>query len=191
MKKSILFSLMVIGAVAAMITAATSAVFTDSVSSGVNQFTTGTLDISSPSTATWSVSVGAGGLAPGDEVYQQVDVSNAGTLGLKYTAAQVVAGDSGLAAQLDYGIAVIGAAQTCNSTNYGAGTLVFTPGHFSATSLITARNLKGSAEDNGGPASERLCFKIALPLATDGAAYMNKSASSTVTFSAEQTRNNP
>ena len=43
MKKSILFSLMVIGAVAAMITAGTSAVFTDQVSSTGSTFAAGTL----------------------------------------------------------------------------------------------------------------------------------------------------
>jgi predicted ribosomally synthesized peptide with SipW-like signal peptide len=107
MKKSILLSLMVIGAVAAMITAATSASFTDSVTSSSNSFSTKVVDLSlgagpancveagpsygGPCTQT-TVNTFVGGhgqsdLRPGDTVTFDYTVTNSGTASFTYTAA--------------------------------------------------------------------------------------------------------
>jgi predicted ribosomally synthesized peptide with SipW-like signal peptide len=103
MKKSILISLMVIGAVAAMITAATSASFTDTVTSQNNQFTAGVLDLALTDgttcdeiappyggpcdVGTVSFTVGTGtqsNLKPGDSISHDFTVKNSGTLGFTY-----------------------------------------------------------------------------------------------------------
>ncbi|MBI5946585.1 MAG: hypothetical protein HY875_00415 [Chloroflexi bacterium] len=64
MKKSILFSLMVIGAVAAMITAATTAEFSDTATSTGNVFSTGTLDLTVDGDESTSAVFGETGLVP-------------------------------------------------------------------------------------------------------------------------------
>jgi len=91
MKKSILFSLMVIGAVAAMITAATSASFTDTVTSNGNTFAAGTLQLSvdtlcagdttPDSICARGVAFSATNVAPGDTATTHTySVHNFGTL---------------------------------------------------------------------------------------------------------------
>ena len=211
MKKSILFSLMVIGAVAAMITAATTAVFTDTAPSTVNTFSSGNVDISSTSAVSFTIATG--GLAPGDSYYTNITVSNLGTLALRYAATNAASGNAGLAAALDLGISVVSSA--CS-----------TAGDFSGGTLLTAAGTKlNSATLFGNPAtshqagdrylsgtpetvspagvipgaagtSEILCVKISLPLSfsddfASSTTIQGKSVGATFTFSSEQVRNNP
>jgi len=100
MKRSILLSLLVIGAVAALITAATAASFTDEVTSNGNTFTAGTVNLSADTLCKNEPAVGnpiggpcnigtvtftgAGNLKPGDSVYHDFTVANEGSLGFTY-----------------------------------------------------------------------------------------------------------
>ena len=75
------------------------AVFTDSAAVDANQFTTGTVDIStSPATAVVTYSA----MAPGDSTTQSLTVTNAGTLALRYaiTSSATNADSKGLKDQL-------------------------------------------------------------------------------------------
>ncbi len=119
-KRSVFLSLAVIGLVAAMITAATSAVFTDAATSTDNQFNTGTLDIQlkddneGPADDV-SASITFDKMAPGDSVVKPVTVSNPGSLGLRYALGATSTNDDGkgLAGQIVLRIVKVADAGSC------------------------------------------------------------------------------
>jgi predicted ribosomally synthesized peptide with SipW-like signal peptide len=191
--RKILTSLMIIAVVAVLITAGAMAVFTDQQTNPDNVFTTGTviLDID-PVTAMFTVS----DMAPGDVEYGGLEVTNNGSLELRYAMNTTADGTSTLDEQLDLTIDVVTGAG--NDTQW-----------YTADDVIGEANIYGpddvlSSAFFGNPAtgnqtgdrilasltSERLRFKATLPLATDNS-YQGTTCTVAFVFYAEQTANNP
>ena len=165
------------------------AIFTDSASANANVFTTGTIHIGiNPATAILTATT----MMPGDTVNGSVVVTNTGTAQLRYAISGVATNldGKGLAAAITISIKT---ADTVGGTTCSAwsGTSLFTG--FVPT---TEGPLFGTytAHPNGGrtlnaAASETLCFRATLPLATANAAE-GAPTTETFTFYAEQTANN-
>jgi len=156
-------------------------------------FTTGTIDLDGVAIDALILTTSA--MMPGDSITDDVLVSNIGTAQLRY-------------------------AMTTSSTNADAKNLrdvltltvktidVTTPGtpcnDFDGTSVLAATVLGAAGAAFGNPAagaqagdrtlnaavSETLCFRVILPSGT-GNAYQNATTTTTFTFDAEQTANNP
>ena len=186
MKKSLLFSLMVIGAVAVMITAATSAVFTDTATTSTNTFTTGTLDISASTPATFTLPLD--GLAPGDVVNSSITVTNLGSLQLRYAMTTAVTNSDAtfpLTTQLTFQIKTVGAG--CLAFD---GTSIYSGSLTAAVIGLPAAGPDAGDRPLAASGSEVLCLRATLP-GTAGNDYQGDTGSAIFTFSAEQTRNNP
>jgi len=200
-KKSILLSLAVIGAMAALITAATSAVFTDTATSDGNTFGTGTLSIlladndETTPTDPVTASITSTDMAPGDVVYGPISVVNDGSLELRYAMTSTSTNDDslGLATELDLGVVVLDGAETCDATAFPgdpANTVVLA----NTTTLDSAGF--GSTTPGSQPgdrvlaasASEVLCFRVEFPSGSTGP--QGATTTTTFTFTAEQTANN-
>jgi predicted ribosomally synthesized peptide with SipW-like signal peptide len=161
------------------------ALFTDDAVVDNNDFTAGSIDISTtPATALFTVAA----MMPGDTVYGQLNVANGGTGQLRYAMTSSSTDDGQhLADQVTLEIRVK-AAGTCASDFTGASVL-------SATALSAAAfGDPGQGSDTGdrvldASASENLCFKASLPGSTDDS-YQGATTTTTFTFSAEQTANN-
>ncbi|MEO5941306.1 MAG: TasA family protein [Candidatus Limnocylindrales bacterium] len=155
--------------------------FTDSATS-TWAFTTGTIDINTSPAVLTAVS----NMLPGDTATQALTVTNGGTGDLRYALS--VAATNTLGTQLQL---------TIKTQDGGGGCAAFT-----GTSVLAATTLNGAAVGsatqgaNAGDrtlaagATEVLCFRVSLPLAT-GNAYQGVSSAATFTFDAEQTANNP
>jgi spore coat-associated protein N len=191
--RKILTSLMIIAVVAVSITAAAMAVFTDQRTNPDNAFTTGTVILGiDPATAMFTVS----DMAPGDVVYDGLEVSNDGSLELRYAMTTTADDTSTLDEQLDLTIDAV--------TGPGVDGIWYT-----ADDVVGAANIYGPDDELssaffGDPvlgeqagdrtlassASERLRFKATLPLDTDDS-YQGTTCTVAFVFDAEQTANNP
>jgi len=190
----ILLVLLVTGVVAASLGVASNAIWTDSQNVDANVFSTGTIDISTnPTTALVTFT----GMAPGDKVTNDITVTNAGSLELRYAVTSTTT-ENTLAAQLDLTIwdeAEEGDGGTdCNSTP--PATKLYGPGNLGSTTPGT--NVIGNpaqGEDTGdrtlapNPADEVLCFQVELPTST-GTSFQGQTTTATFVFAAEQTANN-
>lgn len=176
--------------------AATGAVFTDTASVGANTFSTGTVDISTGNTSPIVSYYTTPKMVPGDSAAGTVTVTNAGNVEMRYAITSTTT-ENPLAAQLDLVIwaeAAEGedANVTCDptppaTTLYGAGDLGSTTG-----TNVVGNPAQGSQTGDrtlAASASEQLCFKVSLPLAT-GNDYQNLQTTATFAFAAEQTKNN-
>lgn len=160
------------------------AVFTGQASSA-GSFTSGNVDIAaSPSSPT---SLNVTDMAPGDVATAPITVTNSGSLDLRYALSSAATG--ALAPALT-GTVKTGVTD-CSTTGFGSSGTVVAP----ATALGSLAVGDPAAGAQAGDrtlapgASEVLCVQVALPVAT-GDTYESTSASLTLTFSAEQTRNN-
>ena len=164
---------------------ASSALFTDTAQAS-NTFTTGTLDINSNPSTTFTVS----NMAPGDFSFAGLTAINAGTLQLRYAVSSVStnADNKGLAAAMQIGIKVV--PSTCDATSYAASSTTVYSGSLSglAVGSPTSGAQAGDRVLNGG-ASEVLCVRAELPIGT-GNSVQGATTSSTWTLNAEQTANN-
>jgi hypothetical protein len=154
------------------------AIFTDTQAVTGNAFSTGTIDIATtPASALFAVT----GMFPGDVRTAAILVENTGTGALRYAITTTVASGAALAGQLQ---ASVHAGATCTGGALYSGAL--------AAVSVGSNAQGGHAGDRtlAGLASETLCFRVELPLAT-GNAFQNTSTSVTFTFDAEQTANNP
>jgi predicted ribosomally synthesized peptide with SipW-like signal peptide len=190
--RKILTSLMIIAVVAVSITAGAMAVFTDQQTNPDNVFTTGTviLDID-PVTAMFTVS----NMAPGDVEYGGLEVTNNGSLELRYAMNTTADNTSTLDEQLDLTIDVV--------TGPGTDTEWYTDDDVVDATIYGPDGVLSSAFF-GDPvtgnqtgdrtlaslASERLRFKATLPLDTDNT-YQGTTCTVAFVFIAEQTANNP
>ena len=190
----ILVVLLLVGVVGASLGVASNAIFTDSQDVDANVFSTGTINISTnPTTALVTLS----NMAPGDEITNDITVTNAGNLELRYAVTSTTSEDT-LAAQLDLTIwdeAEEGDGGTdCNSTP--PANKLYGPGNLGSTTPGT--NVIGDpaqGEDTGdrplaGTANEVLCFNVELPWST-GNSFQGLNTTATFAFAAEQTANNP
>lgn len=191
--RKILTSLIIIAVLAALITAGAMAVFTDQQTNPDNVFITGTLILGiDPATAMFTVS----NMAPGDVEYGGLEVTNDGSLELRYAMTTTADDTSTLDEQLDLTIDVV--------TDPGVDTIWYT-----ADDVVGEANIYGpdgvlSSAFFGDPAqgeqagdrtlassaSERLRFKATLPLDTDNA-YQGSTCTVAFVFDAEQTASNP
>ena len=165
------------------------ALFTDSAVLGANAFSTGTIDITtSPTTALVTFS----GMMPGDSVTDDLVVTN-GSGAARYSLASSAtnADAKGLKDQLVLTIKT--GVTTCTNAGFTTdGTQLYT-GDLDSTAgkLIgdVAQGADSGDRDLAVSASETLCFKVSLPLAT-GNAFTSAASTATFTFDAEQTANN-
>jgi predicted ribosomally synthesized peptide with SipW-like signal peptide len=179
-------------AFAAFVAVGTLAVFTDSQAVDANTFTTGTVDVATaPTTALVTFS----NMVPGDSVTDDIVVSNGGSLQLRYavTSTATNADSKGLKDQLVTTVKTIDVTGPSTPCDNFDGTQLYTGDlDGGVTGKIVGDAAQGGQPDdrtvNAG-ASETLCFRVELPLAT-GNAFQNATTTATFTFSAEQTANN-
>lgn len=170
--------------------AATQALFTDTADVTDNQFTTGTVDIStSPTTALVSYS----NMAPGDSKTGALTVSNAGSLALRYavTATATNSDSKNLREELDLVIKTVDADATVPCDAFD-GTLLFT-GDLDGTAGVVLGDVAQGAQLGdrtlASGVSETLCFRASLPTST-GNSFQGATTTASFTFTAEQTANN-
>ena len=191
--KKVLISLLVIGVVAAIALVGAVALFTDSETNPSNSFSTGTVDLAiNPATAMFTVS----NMVPGDVDYSGIQVTNNGSLELRYAMTTTADGNSTLDEQLDLTVDVV--------TGAGNDTIWFTVDDVVGEANIYGPDGALSVAAFGDPTqgadtgdrtlaasgSERLRFKVTLPLSTPDA-YQGTSCTVSFVFDAEQTANNP
>lgn len=189
MVKKLLVTALILGCLAAATQLGALALFTDTGSVASNQFTTGTVDIStSPTSALVSFS----NMMPGDRVTNPLTVTNAGTGQLRYAVTSTTT-ENVLAAQLDLTIKT--GVTACTNVGFSTtGTVVYGPadlGSLAGVNVVGDPTQGAQAGDRtlNAAANEVLCFQVSLPLAT-GNTYQNVTTTATITFNAEQTANN-
>ena len=189
----ILVAVIAIGGLAALLGAASQAIWTDTDPVGGNDFATGSVSLATtPTTAIWTAVTAA---APGTIATGSLAVTNDGTLELRYAVTGANT-DATLAAGMNLRIGLkVG---TCDTYHDAAGAdvgLVDDTELFTGTldtAVLIGSNAQGA--DSGdrtlaASASEDLCFSVVLP---DSAANSLQSLSNTTTFTfdSEQTLNN-
>ena len=183
-----LTGLLLTTAFGAFVVAATGAIFTDTESVSANSFSTGPLDIS---TSPASAVVAFPSMVPGDEVVESLDVSNDGSLELRYAVRSVTSEDV-LASQIE--LSIKSGVTTCDVSGFGVdGDVLYT----GILGSIAGQNVIGDpaqGQDAGdrvlsAASSEELCVKVELPRST-GNAHQGQTTDATFTVYAEQTANN-
>ena len=168
------------------------ALFTDQ-ETVTGTFSTGSIDLDGTAIAGLTLTTSA--MMPGDTVTDDVLVSNVGTAQLRYSLST---------ASTNADVKLLRAVLTLTVRTID----VTTPGtpcnDFDGTSVLAATVLGASTAGFGSPAagaqagdrnlaaasSETLCFRVSLPSGT-GNAYQGAATTTTFTFDAEQTANNP
>lgn len=186
-------TVLVLAAFAAFVSLGTLAVFTDSQDVDANTFTTGTIDISTaPTTALVTFS----NMAPGDQVTDDIVVTNAGTLALRYAVTSVATNPDakGLKDQLVMTVKTIDVTTPATPCSDFDGTGLYSGDLDDAAGGKIVGDVAQGAQAGdrtlNAAANETLCFRVALPLGT-GNAFQNATTTATFTFAAEQTTNNP
>ncbi|OGO50863.1 MAG: hypothetical protein A2148_07875 [Chloroflexi bacterium RBG_16_68_14] len=192
MSKRILSVLLGIGLLSLLASLAGLAVFTDTASVGGNTFTTGTVDIS---TAPASALVTFSNMAPGDSITDDVVVSNAGSLELRYAVSSSATNADALALKDALTLTI----KTIDVTTPGTpcddfdGTQLYTGDlDDGAGGLLVgdpAQGAQGGERTLAASTSETLCFRVALSSGATGPE--GASTTATFTFDAEQTTSNP
>ncbi len=166
-------------------------VLTGSTSTSVRSstFSPGTVDIS---TTPASALITLGNMAPGDGTAQSLVVSNIGTSELRdamTTSATDLDGE-GLRGQLQLTIRTIDVTTPATPCDDFDGTLLYGPAGALSAGAIGSNAPGAQAGDRVlvAGASETLCFRVDLPLAT-GNTYQNATTTATFTFDVEQTAN--
>jgi hypothetical protein len=189
----IVVSLLVITVVVAIALVGAVALFTNSETNPSNTFSTGTLDLAiDPATAMYTVS----NMAPGDVEYSGIHLTNSGTLELRYAMTTTDDDTSTLDEQLDLTIDVVTEDGDDNiwytSDDVVGEANVYGPDGVLATAAIgnTTQGAQAGDRTLAASGSERLRFKVTLPLST-GNAYQGTTCTIAFVFDAEQTANNP
>ena len=177
----------------------TLAVFTDAAPSNNNTFTTGTLDLklsdnNETDLDSVSTSVTFTAMAPGDTVTDRIVPKNTGSLALRYavSASATNADAKGLKDQLVLTIKTIDVTTPGTPCDNFDGTQLYTGDVDSTAGKLVGDNAQGAQAGDrtlAATASETLCFRVNLPLAT-GNTFQNATTTVTFTFDAEQTANN-
>lgn len=182
--------LLLAAALAALSVTATSfslGLWTDQATVGGNTFTAGTIDIS---TSPASAVIGLNPMMPGDTVNGTLTVTNAGTAQLRYaltsssTNADAKALRDGITLTIKLRDVAADACTDFDGTSLYTGTLA------SAAFGNTATGAQTGDRTLSGAASEKLCLRATLPI-TAGNSYQGGATTTTFTFDAEQTANNP
>jgi len=154
------------------------AVFTSSQAS-TGAFTTGTIVLGVNPATMFTVA----GILPGDSGSQTVTVSNTGTGALRYAMSSVStnADTKNLRSQL----------QLTVKTGACAGTTSVYSGTLNGAAIgDPTQGAQAGDRTLASGTNEQLCFAWSLPLAT-GDAFQGATTTTTFTFAAEQTQNNP
>ena len=191
--KKVVVSILILGVVLAVALIGAIALFTDQETNPGNAFTTGTLELTSdPATAMFTVT----NMAPGDVKYDGIQLTNSGSLELRYAMTTTADDTSTLDEQLDLTIDVVtGAGDDTfwyTSDDVVGGANIYGPDGVLSSAAIgnaTQGNQTGDRTLNAS-GSERLRFKVTLPLGT-GNSYQNTTCTVAFVFEAEQTTNNP
>jgi len=191
--KKIFISLLLIGVLTTIALVGAVALFTDTATSPDNSFATGTVDLAiDPATAMFTVTA----MAPGDVTYDGLQVTNSGTLQLRYAMTTTDDDTSTLDEQLDLTIDVVTEDGDDNiwytSDDVVGEANVYGPDGVLATAAIgnTTQGAQAGDRTLAASGSERLRFKVTLPLST-GNAYQGTTCTIAFVFDAEQTANNP
>lgn len=164
----------------------TSAIFTDNDDTGRSGIITGSVDIEAGEDAAFTLP--PGNLAPGDQVFSPVTVTNAGSLalvyGVQYQATSTAVAPLADALSLDVFAA---SAASCTAAGVAGIEPIGSSGPGLAGSLTdivaTPRGLSAAG-------SEELCVRVSLPLDL-GDAYQNSQADLTLRFDAQQDPDDP
>lgn len=191
MSKKILLAMFGIGLLALFSGLASIAVFTDQEQIDANDFDTGDVDLTTaPTTALVSFS----DMSPGDSVTDDVVVSNAGTLDLRYSISSSATNTDtlGLKDALTLTIKTIDVTLPGTPCDDFDGTQLYTGDLDSTAGLLVGDPAQG--DDTGDRTltasnNETLCFRVTFSGAATGPE--SASTSATFTFDAEQTDNNP
>jgi len=196
--KWILVALMATGLLAALLGAASQAIWTDTDPVGGNVFNTGSVELTatdSPSPM-WNVTAGT----PGDRETGSITVTNAGTMDLRYAVTGSNVGDAALPVAMNLRIGLRGGA-SCDFPYHnadGTTTTLTDDTQLIATTLNTTALIGNPAQgpDAGdrtlttASPTEVLCFAVVLP-DTAGNPLQGLNTTTTFTFDSEQTANNP
>lgn len=168
------------------------ALFTDQESVNAT-FSTGSIDLDGTAIAGLTLTTSA--MMPGDSVTDDVLVSNIGTAQLRYSlsTASTNADAKGLRTVLTLTIKTIDATTPGTPCNDFDGTSVLAAtvlGVNTAGFGSSAAGAQAGDRNLAAAASETLCFRVSLPSGT-GNPYQSASTTTTFTFDAEQTANNP
>ena len=160
------------------------AIFTSTPTLGGNAFTTGTVVLGlNPTTALLT----SANMMPGDTLAGSLVVTDSGTGQLRYamTSASTNADTKGLMNQISLTVKTLG-----TSCAVFDGTAVYTGTLSAAAFGNVAQGAQAGDRTLNAAANETLCFQANLPAAT-GNAFQGATTTTTFTFSAEQTANNP
>ncbi len=199
--KWMLVALMAIGGLAALLGAASQAIWTDSDAVGGNDFDTGSISLTTaPISAIWTPVTDQ---VPGDRASGFLTVTNAGTAELRYAVSGSNT-DATLSAGMNVRIGEEGITAGCefpyHNTDGTLTTLTDDTPLFAGTldtALLIGNAAQGQDATPGGgdrtltvPAgSEVLCFSVVLPLSAANS-LQSLSNTTTFTFDSEQTLNN-
>ena len=163
----------------------TSAIFTDNDDTGRSGIITGSVDIEAGEDAAFTLP--PGNLAPGDQVYSPVTVTNAGSLALVYGVQYSATGDEkNLAATLSLDVFAVPAAQ-CTAAGLDGATPIGSSG---AGLAATATEIVPVGRSLFSSAAEDLCVRVSVPQEI-GNEYQEATASLALTFVAEQDPTDP
>jgi spore coat-associated protein N len=156
--------------------------FTDSDTSS-GSFTTGTLDIATSPSTLFTVTA----MVPGDTVNATLTISNGGTIQLRYamTSSSTNTDTKALRDQLTLTIKTVG-----TSCAVFDGTQLYSGALSAAAFGSSSQGQQAGDRSLDAATSELLCFRVNLPLAS-GNGFQGATTTTTFTFSAEQTANNP
>ena len=167
------------------------AVFTAQRSAGPTTVTAATVQLSiNPTSAVVSYS----GMQPGNSVTNSVVVTNSGTAALRYaiSSSATNADAKALKDQLVLTVKAIDVTTPATACDNFDGTQLYTGDLDSTAGKLVGDSTQGSQTGDrtlSASASETLCFRATLPLATS-AAYQGATTTATFTFGSEQTANN-
>jgi hypothetical protein len=160
------------------------AIFTSAPALGGNAFTSGTIILGLNPATTLLTSAA---MMPGDTVAGTLIVSDTGTGQLRYamTSSSTNADGKGLMNQISLTVKTLGT--SCVAFD---GTSLYTGALSAAAFGNPAQGAQAGDRVLDPATSETLCFQANLPAAT-GNAFQGATTTTTFTFSAEQTANNP
>jgi spore coat-associated protein N len=190
-RRSVLF-LVLLGLVSAGAGASSLALFTDQ-ETVTGSFTTGTIVLDEVKIDALTLTTGA--MMPGDSITDDVVVENDGTAQLRYamTTASTNPDAKGLRDVLTVTIKTIDVTDPATPCDAFDGTTTLYTGVLGASTAAFGNPAAGPhANDralNAGM-NETLCFRVTLPSVT-GNAHQGATTTTTFTFDAEQTANNP
>ncbi len=173
---------------------ATGALFEDSATAAVS-YASGNVAIQANGSSSIALAP-ATNLAPGDTVYRAINVANTGSLDLRYAiSGQTTSDTKNLSSVLSYTVYAGVPSGACALGNMGGAPAIASNVTIGLTSTALVGNKANGFQAGDRPlptgpgSNEDLCVAMNLPLATTSA-FASASANVTLTFDAEQTKNN-